>query len=349
MSKSPTRAIISLALALACVTGLTGCEVLGVKLPDLPFDLPELPFELPELPDPATVELPFQPTPIDEAKEAQRQRNPAQLTTPALVRDGYLTVGIMSGSVTAPSCFQLSDGTIGGLDVGLAAIVADNLGLKVCYVPVSGPKAATDGTCDVVMDVKAGDAEGVEVVGAYEESAIAFFHVGEETTCAIEDLAGHVVGVQGNSNSQYLLNQSNIEMDQREFENLNECFDAMDAGTVEYVLCDAYAGGYLSGLHGGMAICGCLEEPVMSGMAVDATNVELLSSLQAATDRAVTDGTYAIVRGFWVGGMSQLGSQSVVPGVVIDHTATVMGADTFDAAAGPQDGSTAGANAADIG
>ncbi|MBR3384111.1 MAG: transporter substrate-binding domain-containing protein [Atopobiaceae bacterium] len=349
MTKPWKRTVSTVLLTLACVIGLTGCEILGVKLPDLPFDLPELPFELPELPDLSTVELPFQPDSTDEAKEAQRLRNPAQLSSPALVQDGYLTVGIMSTTVTAPSCFQLSDGSIGGLDVGLAAIVADNLGLKVRYLPVSSVEAATTGICDVVMDARVEDVEGIEVVGFYEETAVAFFHMGEEGVMSIDDLNGHIVGVQGNSSSQYLLNHSNIQMEQREFENLNECFDALSAGTVEYVLCDAYSGGYLSGVHGGMAFCGCLEQPVFSGMAVAASNVELQSALQAAAERALTDGTNGIVRDLWIGGMSPLTSESVIPGVTISSTSTALGADTFDANAGPQDGSTAGANAADIG
>ena len=348
MTKPLTRALTTVLLAFACVTGLTGCEVLGVKLPELPFELPQLP-ELPfELPDPTTVELPFQPTSIQEAEAARAAANQPQLSSPALVQDGYLTVGIMANAVTAPSCFQLSDGTIGGLDVGIASIAADNLGLKVRFVRVTSPKAATDGTCDVVMDVKAGDADGVEIVGRYEETSIAFFHVGEEKVCSIEELSGKVVGVQGNSATQYMLDQSNIQMEQREFDNLNECFDAMAAGTVEYVLCDAYAGGYLSGVHGGMSLCGCIEEPVSSGMAVAADNVELQSALQSAVDRALADGTNDIVRDIWIGGMSPLTSESVISGVTIDTTGTVMGADTFDANAGSQDGSTAGANAADI-
>lgn len=346
MTKRGLRAVFTAMLALACVTGLTGCEIFGIKLPDLPFSLPELPFELPDL---GSVELPFQPTSVEEAESARRAANQPQLSSPALVQDGYLTVGIMSSAVTAPSCFQLPDGSIGGLDVGLASIAADNLGLGVRFVRVDSPKAATDGTCDVVMDAVAGDVDGVEIVGRYEESSVAFFHVGEETVCTVEDLSGKIVGVQGNSASQYMLEQSNIQMEQREFDNLNECFDAMAAGTVDYVLCDAYAGGYLSGVHGGMSMCGCIEEPTSIGMAVSSSNVELQSALQSAVDRALADGTNKIVRDLWVGGMSPLTSESVIQGVTISTTTTVRGGDTFDANAGSQDGSTAGANAADIG
>ncbi len=340
MTKPRMRAITAFLLAGACAASLAGC---GSTKAALPF---ELPFELPDF---SSIELPFQPTSIEEAEAARIAANQPQISSPAIIADGYLTVGIMSSSVTAPSCFQLSDGSIGGLDVGLAAIAADNLGLKVRFVRVDSAAAATDGTCDVVMDAKAGDVEGVEIVGRYEESTVAFFHVGEETVCSIEDLSGKIVGVQGNSASQYMLNQSNISMEQREFENLNECFDAMASGTVDYVLCDAYAGGYLSGIHGDMAFCGCLEEPTSIGMAVSSDNVELQSALQSAVDRAIADGTNGIVRDIWIGGMSQVTSESVIPGVTIDTTGTSLAADTFDANAGAQDGSTAGANAADIG
>jgi len=90
MTKPRMRAITAFLLAGACAVSLAGC---GSTKAALPF---ELPFELPDF---SSIELPFQPTSIEEAEAARIAANQPQISSPAIIADGYLTVGIMSNSV----------------------------------------------------------------------------------------------------------------------------------------------------------------------------------------------------------------------------------------------------------
>ena len=168
---------------------------------------------------------------------------------------------------------------------------------------------------------------GVTVVGAYAEDAVGFFHKGSEQVAAKEDLVGKTIGVQDGSTSQQLLKRSDLEARQESFENLNDAFDALEQGIVDYVLCDAFSGAYLQAGYGDIAFCGSLNVPQSVG---------------------VSD----VVRSRWLGGLTPLGDASQVSGIEVS-AGTVEGAtsDTTEvegAASGVQDGSTAGTNAADI-
>lgn len=175
---------------------------------------------------------------------------------------------------------------------------------------------------------------------------------GLRAVAAKEDLVGKTIGVQDGSASQQLLKRSDLEARQESFENLNDAFDALEQGIVDYVLCDAFSGAYLQAGYGDIAFCGSLNVPQSVGVGVAATNTELQSAVKAAVDKVTSDGVSDVVRSRWLGGLTPLGDASQVSGIEVS-AGTVEGAtsDTTEvegAASGVQDGSTAGTNAADI-
>jgi polar amino acid transport system substrate-binding protein len=85
---------------------------------------------------------------------------------------------------------------------------------------------------------------------------------------------------------------------------------------------------------------------------VAATNTELQTVVKTAVDKVTSGGVAQIVRAKWLGGLNQLSDSSQVSGIEVS-AGTVEGAasDTAEVeggTSGVQDGSTAGANAADI-
>jgi polar amino acid transport system substrate-binding protein len=155
------------------------------------------------------------------------------------------------------------------------------------------------------------------------------------------------VGVQKSSTSQKALARTSLVMTQKEYSNLNEAFDALNAGSVDYVLCDAYAGAYLSTSYSGITMAGTIDVPTSAGVAVSSTNTELQTKIQTAIDDLSQNGVYDIIRSRWVGSMAQLTSSSQVSGITVTSATTTTDASTSDSATatGTTDGSGAGSNA----
>ena len=139
------------------------------------------------------------PTSVEEAIAAREAQFTPAVTSPTIIQDGYLTVGLRTGETTAPFCIVESSGEVMGLDIDLASQIADAMGLKVRFVNVTSVEESLGVDCDIVMNVAVGDAGSATVVGNYSENASAFFYAGGYATLSAEELAGRTVGLQSGS------------------------------------------------------------------------------------------------------------------------------------------------------
>lgn len=288
---------------------------------------------------------------VDEALDQRSATAQAQVSTSALVEGGTLTVGLDTAA-SAPMCITSQSGAFQGYDVDFASALAEQLGLKVKFVSVSNASQSLGSSCDVVMGADSASSKNATVVGSYAEGATAFFKKGSATTVSKADIDGTAVGVQDGSSSQQLLKRSNIQATQKGFANLNAAFDALDAGEVDYVLCDANSGAYLAASYGDISPVGTIDVPTSMGLAVATANTELQDVVKQAVDKLASNGVVDIIRSKWLGGMDALTDSSQVSGVVISaavtEPTTAESATVDGATSGIQDGSTAGANAVDI-
>ena len=305
--KAPVRILAALAIAAAMT--LSGCDFFSQL--QLPFELPQI--DLPEI-DLSGIGIDLTPTSVEEAEQSRQEATVPEVSSPTVVQEGYLTVGIDT-TAGAPLYIAGSSGEATGMDVDIAAALAQELGLKVRFVELQGSSDAAAATCDVVMAVSSKSSGGLTVVGGYAENAIAFFHRGEQTVVSAGDLGGMTVGVQSGSASQRELEKSGASVSVQEFANLNEAFDALDAGTVDYVLCDAYSGAYLAAIHPGIACAGTIDDPSAIGIGVASGNAELQTAVQGALEEISTNGVMGIVRSRWIGSMGNLGGESRVQGL----------------------------------
>ncbi len=348
------------AVALAMSVALSGCTIPFINV-EVPIDLPELPFELPSLPEIDLSNLDIKPiklpigvtTSVDEARQDVLAGKSATLSDDALVAPGYLSVGVKLASSSAPMCVAGEGGSLFGLDVDLGAAMASEMGLKVRYVPVVD-ESSLGKDCDVIMNSHSDNPDSIAIAGTYVESASSFFTKGEPTVVSATDLGGKSVGLQSGSASEAVLNETGLKMSQKSYSTLNEAFEALAAGEVDYVLCEAYPGAYLAALHTGISFAGALETPVTSGIAMLPSNTELVAAVQAAFDGVSANGIYGVVRTRWVGNMPVLTSDSVIQNIPegkksstnSDTTADQSG-ETVDATGSDDegDGSDAGSNA----
>lgn len=268
------------------------------------------------------------PTTVAEATAAAAIT--PKVSSPTIGTDGVLVVGITGTS--APMSYVTSQGIALGIDVDVASAVADEMGLKVRFVQVTDAKTAASKGCDIFMSAKSGSASDMTVVGRYTESATAFFRKGSTATVTVSDVAGKTVGVQKGSASEATLTKSSLTVTIKEYSSLNDAFDGLNAGSCDYVLCDAYSGGYLATTYTGIALAGTIDTPTSSGIAVKTSNTELQKAILTAVDTISSNGKLSLIRTRWVGSMPSLSSSNQIQGITVNASTT----------------STAGSNAASI-
>lgn len=286
-----TRILASCAVALTLALGMTACDPKG------------------------TIDEILTPTSVEEAIAAKEAQYAPTISTPVILEEGYLTVGLRTAETTAPFCITQTGGEVMGMDIEIASLLADVMGLKVRFVNVTSVDGALGTECDIVMNVEAGNAGGAAVVGSYSENASAIFRVGDPATLSADDLAGKTVGLQSGSISQRLLSQTDLRMLETSYSNLNEAFEALAAGEVDYVCCDLYSGAYLASFYPSISLSGTLDVPAAEGIAVAADNTALQINVQSALDTIQTDGRVALVRAKWIAGMPNVTNENMIQGL----------------------------------
>ena len=282
---------------------LAGCSIGPVSLPD--------------------VDLSFAgivTTSVADAEAAIRSARTTTVDSAELVEAGYLTVGLLPSN-TAPLLSTKADGTQSGIDVEFAYAVADQLGLDVKFVTVSAASAA--GTqCDVVMGASSSEAASgtsVTVVGDFAENAVGVFARGSLTAA---DLSGKTVGVQPGSTSERALSNANLGCVEQNFTSINESMSALAQGTIDVVVCDAYAGSYIASDYEGVAFQGTLDVPVSLGVATSSSKASLSEAVRSAVETAQTNGQLDVIKSRWANGIGTLTSASALSGVDVSAAAS---------------------------
>ena len=238
-----------------------------------------------------------------------------------LVQPGTLTVAVNTSD--APQAMVSADGSTEGYAVDVASALAQRMGLKLSIVHAISPSDAIGaGTADVYLGAVATDeTDAVSVMGDYLENATAIFGVGTSGSVITSDnLASGVIGVQESSASQEALAQAGIASEQQTYSNVNECFEALAAGEVNYVACDATAGAYLARAYPDVTFMGTVSATTVYGLALNSSSTELIESVQTAFEGIAADGTLDAIHAVWYGSLPLSLSDQVISGVTVEAT-----------------------------
>ena len=223
----------------------------------------------------------------------------------ALVTPGTLTVALDTSD--APQAMQDTDGNLTGYAVDAARALASRMGLKVAFVDASSADSALG---DKKADIFIGDINStngdINSLGTCLYDAASVFGKtsdGGSLSVSTDTLNTSTLGVQMSSASQEALTKQSITANQKTYPNINECFEALESGEVDYVICDSTAGGYLARLMGQISYVGALEAPSTLGVAGLASNDELCRAVSDALDGITVDGTLEAVHSIWYGTM----------------------------------------------
>lgn len=223
----------------------------------------------------------------------------------ALVTPGTLTVALDTSD--APQAMQDTDGNLTGYAVDAARALASRMGLKVAFVDASSADSALG---DKKADIFIGDINStngdINSLGTCLYDAASVFGKtsdGGSLSVSTDTLNTSTLGVQMSSASQEALAKQSITANQKTYPNINECFEALESGEVDYVICDSTAGGYLARLMSQISYVGALEAPSTLGVAGLASNDELCRAVSDALDGVTADGTLEAVHSIWYGTM----------------------------------------------
>ncbi len=176
------------------------------------------------------------------------------------------------------------------------------------------------------------------------------------------NIAGKKVGVQADSATKNLLGSSSLQVEQKEFADIESIFKALADGSIDYALCDVRPGFVLARKHKTISFAGTLDTPQHRGVAVLSSNEALKAALDTAVSTVSNNGILGYITHYWLGADMALSEKTKVEGISFADTSTTPsssakpsnipslqtgnnGAVTIPSSG---DGSTAGSNAAKI-
>lgn len=257
--------------------------------------------------------------------EVQRDAVTPALDADSLVSAGVLTVAF-DATNAAPQGLIENDGSIGGYYADVAAALAQRLGLSLALVDDAGAsRVLEDGEADLFLGAAPSvERDGISVVGdCLEDASAVFVPHDRAATLTADFLSALTVGVQDSSAAQDALAQAGITAEQKTFLNINECFEALDAGEVDCVACDATSGSYLARAYTDVAFAGTLDGVTSYGAA--AADAQVIEQVEAALEALAADGTLDAVHAAWYGTLPLSLTGTTLSGVTVSSSDTDTG------------------------
>jgi polar amino acid transport system substrate-binding protein len=205
----------------------------------------------------------------------------------------------------------VDQGVEAGIDIDLAAALAERLGLTLELVSVPTTQVASalaSGTVDIALgaipltDVVLAD---VSSAGTYLNNGPVFFSVVASESAAAtitpEALSGMRVGVQDQSASFWKLEDEFGQGYATSYDTLRAAFDALGAGEVDVVVADAAVGTYIARDYPEIGFAGQYGSAQPIGIAVRKDAGELETQVRSTLDTLASEGVLATITRKWLG------------------------------------------------
>ncbi|MEC4272558.1 transporter substrate-binding domain-containing protein [Adlercreutzia sp. R25] len=255
----------------------------------------------------------------------QPELKSAEVAPPVIGEEGTLRVGVNTEN---PPLAGMGSGKIIGIDVDIAAAVADELGLKLSIVDVGSDPAAAiaNGDVDIVMGIDDSSSEGDFWRSAsYLPTGIAVFALSPDAGIPAAD-SGATFAAQVSSKSAWAVSNVFGENSLTPTDSLKEAFEALQAGSVQYVAADAVIGLYAAHGQGlDASIVAMLMTPNGYCMGASNENVDLQTAAGDVLARLVGDGTIGVIERKWLGTTVVLDGLTVVSDQAVSAVGTEDG------------------------
>ncbi len=237
------------------------------------------------------------------------------VTDSALGKSGTLRVGVNTSAAPLAGQTQ-SDSRIVGIDVDVAAYMADQMGLKVDVVDVgNNPESAlSDGQVDVVLGVLVSDAEDADFWKSepYLATGVALFGTAAESAVPTTD-SNPKIAAQASSKSSWQVTTLFGDGSLVQQDDPKATFAALNSGAARYAASDAIVGTYAAKTSEyDDKIVALLQDPTGYCAAVSKSNTELQSAVASAVNELANKGVMDIIESKWLGAPLDLDKITVI-------------------------------------
>lgn len=238
------------------------------------------------------------------------------ITTPTIKQAGTLRVGVDTNK--SPLAGKGNDKII-GIDVDIAAAIADELGLKLSIVETGNdPQAALDEEkVDIVMGVDGSETDaGFWLSSEYLPTAIALFAKSPNAAMPTKG-SSTKIAAQGSSKSAWAVSNEYGEGSLEPATNLGDAFNQLESGKVGYVASDAIIGLYAAHRQGVEAsIIALMSKPSGYCVGVAMSNKALQDSISETLKTLTSNGIVEVIEKKWLGAALNLNDLQLTAGAV---------------------------------
>lgn len=243
------------------------------------------------------------------------QLKDAVVTSPVIGENGVLRVGVNTGNV--PLAGKGEEAII-GIDVDIAAAMADELGLKLSIVDVGSDPASAlaEGTVDIVMGVDEADADGAFwLTSTYIPTGVAVFSLSPDAGVPVSG-DGSTFAAQVSSKSAWAAgNEFGLEALQSTA-TLTDAFKSLESGEVDYAVADAIIGLYGAHSEGiDVHVSAMLLAPSGYCVGVSSANTDLQNAISQAVSTLSANGVIGVIEMKWLGTTVDLSEVPMTAGV----------------------------------
>ena len=244
------------------------------------------------------------------------------ISSPTIGEEGTLRVGVDTGN--SPLAGMVNNKIV-GLDVDIAAALADSLGLKLSIVDVgSDPTTAlSEGKVDIVLGIdKSSSSYSFWCSDAYLTTGIALFSLPSNLDVPTKD-SGATFAAQVSSRSAWAVMNTYGESSLTSTNNLADAFSSLSSGSVEYVASDAIVGIYAA--HSAdieVSVVAFLQQPSGYCIGVSDTNEELKTTISDAVATMTSNGVIDVIEKKWLGESVDFSNVTQVEGASTTSTTT---------------------------
>lgn len=234
------------------------------------------------------------------------------ITVPTIGEEGVLRVGVNASNPPLAGTPTSSDRIV-GIDVDVAATLADELGLKLEIIDVgtSPVDALEQGEVDIVMGIDESNTDAsVWKSDPYLPTATALFSVSASvpTEGSTPTIAASV-----SSESAWAVTNAYGDEALEASTNLTEAFETLASGSVDYVAADAVNGIYASYANDfGAQVIALFERAGGYTIGVLDSNSALKQAVSDALDAIMSGGLVSVVETQWLGASIDLSSYDVI-------------------------------------
>lgn len=238
----------------------------------------------------------------------------------ALKSSGTLRVGVNASN--APYAAE-SSGSIVGIDVDIAAAIADEMGLKLELVDVgsSVDSAFTKDNVDIVMGVSK-SSSAYWTSDSYMSSAVALFSLTQNATAPTSSGA-FSVAAQSSFMSAWEVSDHYGESCLRNTTDLQSAFESLQTGSVNYVAADSTIGEYV--VHSSTVQAypvALLQDPSSYSVAATTTNTALQQAVSEALSSLKSGGIINVIQKKWLGDQADISSLKVIKSTKSDSSSS---------------------------